>query len=486
MDTAQRILNPEVLTAHGNVRGRQDMVRILEAGLRAADPYNNTRALFQRDGDWLTVGHPDFYLPGEPNPAPETIDLRKVDRIYVVGAGKGIQRAAKAVEDALGERLTGGHVIDKHGGPLILERIGVTFGAHPVPDEGCVLGCQRILELIRGLSERDLVITVVGNGVSALLTLPVPGVSLEDVRQTTHLMQIQRGASTGDLNPVRNHLDQMKGGRISRYLQPARAIHILAWGGQSYPDVLERNVWLHTLPEGSTFAQAVAMLKKHDAWDEVPASVRDFLLRADPAWATVKKDEFLRMRARIFGTMPPHLGMHPTAKRVAAELGYRAVVLYNNSHFEAAPAGVMAAAIALQCAQQGEPFAPPCVLIGGGEMLVTVGRDGGMGGRNQEWALSAARRIAGQPRIVMASVDSDGTDGPGHQFAAGYDDVPVLDGGIVDGYTLAEAKAAGYDVEAELRRHNTSPILYRLGCGVVATHNISMNDLTVILVTDQD
>jgi glycerate 2-kinase len=484
MDITQRILNVEALTSHGNVRGRQAMAQILEAGLRAADPYNNMRALMRLEENRLIFGHPDFFVPGDPTQGDEIIDLDEVDRILVFGAGKGIQRVARAVEDVLGDRLTGGHVIDKHGGPLILERIGVTFGAHPVPDEGCVRGCERILEMAHGLTERDLVITMTANGVSSLLTLPAPGVSLEDVRQMTHLMQIQRGAPTGDLNPVRSHLDQMKGGRLSRHIQPARAIHIAAWICQPWERLMHRNGFLHNLPEETTFEMAVANLKKWNAWDDVAPSVREFLLRADPAQETVRADEFQRMRSRVFCTMPTHLGMLPTARWKAEELGFQAHILYDNSSFEAAPGGLMGAAIAATIEAKGEPLQPPCALFGGGEMIVTVGQENGMGGRNQEWALSAARRIAGSERIVMASVDSDGTDGPGHQFNAEYGDVPVLDGGIVDGYTLGDARAQGWDVDAELRRHNTSPILHSLGCGVIASHNISMNDLTVILVLD--
>jgi glycerate 2-kinase len=480
-DYVQRILNTEELLSHGNVAGRKAMVEILEAGLRAANPYTNSQALMRREGNKLIFGGRDFIIPGDPNQGDEVVDLDEVDRILVVGAGKGIQYAAKAIEDILGDRLTGGHVIDKHGTPLILERIGVTFGAHPVPDEGCVEGCRRILETLHGLTERDLVITVVGNGVSALLTLPSEGVTLEDVRQMTHLMQIVRGAPTGDLNNIRDNLDQLKGGRITRFIQPARSIHIVAWTG-TWESVVLKNGFLHTLPNAVRYEQAVTSLKKWDAWDEVAASVREHLTKADPALATVRPEEYLQWRFRVFGTMPNHLGMLPVAQRKARELGYQAHILYNNSHFEAAPGGVMAAAIANQIEQAGEPFQPPVVLLGGGEMLVTVGKENGMGGRNQEFALSAARRIVGSKRIVIGSVDSDGTDGPGHQFNKDHLDVPELGGAIVDGGTLAAAQAAGFNLEAELKRHNTSPLLHAVGGGVVISRNISMNDLSVILV----
>lgn len=482
MDSAQRITNVDQLVSHGNVEGRKDMVEILEAGLRASDPYNMTSALMHLEGDILTFDHPDFYTRGDPNQEPEVVDLSQVDRLIVVGAGKGIQRVAKAVEEVLGDRITAGCVIDKHGGPMILEHIEVIYGAHPVPDEGCVKGCERIVELISNLTERDLVITMAGNGVSSLLTLPVEGVTLDEVRQVTHVMQIERGAHTGKLNPIRNHLDQLKGGRITRLLQPARSVHICAWGVHDYDYLMDHNVFLHTLTGGSTFETAVANLHEHDAWDAVAPSVRARLSKADPAEETVKRAEFESWNTRAFMVNPPSHDHVTVAMQKAEELGYTAKRLYHNSSFEAGQAGLFCSAMANYIEANDEPFEAPVALFGGGEMLVTVGESDGMGGRNQEWTLATVERIAGSKRIVMASVDTDGTDGPGHQFADHDHDVPVLNGGLVDGYSADEMVAAGFDILRELKNHNTSPILYRTGSGVEATHNVSMNDLTVVLV----
>jgi glycerate 2-kinase len=478
----KRILNAETLTGHGNVAGRKAIVEILEAGLQAADPYNHIVQMVRRDGPWLTVGGSDFVLPDDPRTDEEHIDLDEVDRVLVFGIGKGIQRAVKGLEDILGDRLSGGHVIDKVGCEITLERLPVTLGAHPVPDEGCVEGCRRILELTRDLTARDLVFTVIGNGVSSLLTLPSEGLALDHVREVTRLLQIEMGAPTNELNQVRNHLDQLKGARIARHIQPARAIHILTGGTLDYGSVMDRNIWQHTMPERSTFADAVDVLKRWNAWDAVASSIREHLLRADPAEETVKRQEYDGYRFRVFEAMPPHLGMIPAARQAAGLLGYPAHVLYRYSHFEAAPAAAMAGSIALNMEEWGEPFEPPCVLLASHELLVTVGQGGGMGGRNQEWALAAARRIAGSHNIVMGSIDSDGNDGPGHQFVRGYDEVPVLAGGVVDGETWQQARQAGLDPEAGLRRHNTSPVLWAVDSGIQTTFSISVGDLTAILV----
>jgi glycerate 2-kinase len=477
-----RILNAERLASHGNRSGRSDILKILEAGLEAADPYNSARKLLKVEGRRLIVGNADFEPRGSPRSGAEIFDLDKVGKILVVGAGKGVHRVAKAIEDVLGDRLAGGQIIVKHGDEANLERVGVTYGGHPVPDEGCVQGCMRILELCRGLRPEDLVFTIAANGISSLLTLPAPGITLEEVRQATYLMQIERGVPTQELNAVRNHLDQLKGGLITRYLQPASAIHLLAYDPLDYRSLLYDNFWMHTLPDFSTFADGVAMLKKWDVWNAVPESIRRHLLRADSAYETVKAEEFVQSRFRIFGLMPRRLGIIPTAQRRAAELGYVPHTLCSRLQAEASQAGLVVADIAKSIETLGVPFTPPCVMVTGGELLVTVGRETGIGGRNQEYALSAALRIAGSRNITMAAVDTDGTDGPGGQFVADGGLIPTLAGGIVDGQTVAEAAAAGVDLFAALSRHDSTPALWQLDCGILATHNVSVGDLAVTLI----
>ena len=477
-----RIQNASLLMSHGDLQARKALLEILEAGLEASDPYHNTRRLVRREGDRLIIGCRDFEPEGDPSAGDEVIGLETVGRIYVVGAGKGIQRVAKALEDILGDRLTGGHVIDKKGQPLCCERIGVTFGGHPVPDMDCVRGCQRIVEIIDQLQPDDLIFTLVANGVSSLLTLPVPEVTLEDVREVTYLMQIKRGAFTGHLNPVRNHLDQLKGGKIARRIGRVKAIHILAWPPFTYQVLMTQNIWLHTLPGCSTFETAIEMLKRYDAWDEAPEAVRAFLLKADPAQETVKADEYETFNYRIFGVMPYHMSGLSAAQAKAQELGFKAHMLARLMHAEAREAGRVMAWIARNIEQYGEPFEPPCVLLSGGELLVTVGDEKGIGGRNQEFVLSAALDIAGSENILVGSVDTDGTDGPGTQFWRGDELLPCLAGGIADGSTVARAEELGIDLFDVLKRHDTTPALWKLGDGIVAQHNISLNDIRVVMV----
>lgn len=484
-----RILNREALLSAGNVPGRKAVLEILEAGLQASDPYGNVSKLIRKEKGMLVVGNKDFEPTGSPKSGDAEFDLSQVGKIYVFGAGKGVQRVAKAIEDILGDRLTGGHVIDKKGHPVILKRIGVTLGGHPAPDEDCVRGAKRILKMARGLSERDLVFTCVGNGVSSLLTLPAPGIHIDDLRTTTRVAQIEHGMPTKNLSPVRNHLDLMKGGRITGYIHPARMIHILTIDAGDYEQLMHENFWLHTLPDCTTFKEAIDSLKHWDAWEEVPAAVRQHLQEADPGFETLKAKDFDEMSFRIFGVMP---GARQSGKLVpsmkkAEELGYKPMMLANElMGVEACQAGIYMASIANAAEQTGQPLEPPCALFSSGEMVVTVGKEKGMGGRNQEFALSAALRIDGSKNIVIGSVDTDGTDGPGDQFAEDSGRIPCLAGGIVDGETVAASKTAGFDIAEEMKRHNTTPVLWRLNSGVAATPNISLLDLTVALIMGRD
>jgi glycerate-2-kinase len=433
-------------------------------------------------GQALVVGGAEFEPEGSPIKGEQSYDLNRLGRIYVVGAGKGIQRAALALEDALGEHLTGGHVIDKRGSRKVLRRIGVTFGAHPIPDEECVRGCQCILELTSDLAPNDLVFTVGASGFSSLLTLPVPGITLEDVQRTVHVMQIQLGCPTSDLSPIRNHLDLLKGGGLAARIHPAQAIHIMAKPPGVYSDLIYANTWFHTLPDRSTFEDAIANIRKWEAWDAMPTAVRAFLERADPRYETLKPDQYQQLRYRIYGVLPGKPGDWPSSRARAEALGFRAITLAKDLTMEANQAGAFVGALARAVEREGTPFEPPVALFTSGELLVTVGRACGIGGRNQEYALAAALQIEGSPGIVIGAVDTDGTDGPGGQYAGGVQELPAVAGGLVDGYTVCLARERGLDVREALRRHDTTQLLMTLNSAIMASQNTGLQDLGVVLV----
>ncbi|MDR1028880.1 MAG: DUF4147 domain-containing protein [Clostridiales Family XIII bacterium] len=486
-----RIQNADRLTSHGNRKGREDLIEILEAGLGAADPYNNVRSMLELKGDILKVGNPLFEADGDPQSGVESIDLRNYDRIFAVGAGKGVQRVAKAIEDVLGDKLTGGAVISKHGDLPVLTKITNTYGGHPTPDRGCVDGAKKIMDLSRDITERDLVFTIIMNGGSSLLTLPFEGITVEDVKQLTYLVQIKYGIHTTYLNYIRNHIDQLKGGRIARAFSPAKMIHLFGTDAnrhdtspikQDYNYIMRHNVWLHNLPDGSTFADAQKVLETNALLDECPRSIRDAIYEADAEKETVKYDEYIRTDFRFFGIMPENAWL-TSAYEKAQSLGYRPFILTRLLNADPQQAANVIMAIASNIADRNEPFASPAALITGGEMLVPVNAATGIGGTNQEFCLTAATRIAGSDRIVCASVDTDGTDGPGGFRRGGVPE--CLGGGIVDGSSARRAEAKGIDIPFHLKNHDTTLPLWEMGDGIVMKQNISVCDLSVTLITEQ-
>lgn len=483
-----RILNKEMLLESGFQQGREKVLNIMEAGLSAADPYENAKQLLRREKNMLYIGNKNFEADNDPDSGIEEVDLNVIGNIYVVGAGKGVQRVALALEEVLGDHLTDGAVTAKYGDDLLLKRVRVTYGAHPVPDEGCVEGSKKIYELAEKVTDRDLVFTIIANGGSSLLTLPEDGISLDDVKKLTYMMQIEKGATTVDLNVIRNHIDKLKGGRLARLFEKAKQIHIVVTDANhhviqadrhDYFGLLRENVWLHNLPENTTFAQAIEILHKYDAWEQCPESIRAFLEQADESKETVKYEEFIKTKFRVFGVMPDSSHFLPAACKAAEKMGIKPVILSQTIHAEAQQCAKILSSIARNIEEYEQPLKKPVVLLSSGEMLVTVKDNVGVGGRNQEFVLACAKEIRGT-HIVIASADSDGTDGPG---GLELQDAPkCLGGGIVDGDTYDLAVEKGVDIEKSLSSHGTSEALWKLGCGLSMSQNISLNDLTVILV----
>ena len=488
-----RILNKEQLINHGNSEGRKIVAELLDAGLDSINPYFRVKEFLSIEGDFLHIHNAGFEMKGDPHSGGITLSLKDYDNIYVIGAAKGVQQAGKSFEEVLGDRLTGGHLIAKHGEKIICEKIDVTLAGHPVPDEDCVNGCKAIEKIIETLTARDLVFTITGSGVGSLMTYPAGDISIQDVSDFTYLMQIEKGVQTSDLNPIRTHIDRFKGGRISRalYKTGATVIHVTTADPSkkdtpverfSYFEFLSKNTFLPTLATGSTYQDCIDIIQKHDAWEKTPNSIKKHLLAGTRETENVTIEEFESFNQRFFGLIYKDATIYPAVKAKAKELGYTCLCLSEYTCAEAKDTGSVDSSIALNVERMNEPFTAPIVLMSSGENVVTVGKEKGIGGRNQEYCIQSALKIAGSKKIVIGAVDTDGTDGPGGLNVEG---VPkCLAGAIVDGYTVAEGKEKGVELSSALKTHNTSLPLWDLGCGVHAQENVSALDLRIILIME--
>ena len=459
------IENTAELLSHGNVDGRRIVLEILEAGLRAPDPYENTRKLVRVSNGKLIVGHPDFSQP--PGQEPLEFKLSQAKNIYVVGGGKAVQREAKALEDALGDLITEGHIIAKKGDSIQLERIGVTLAAHPVPDEDGMEGARKIIEIEQKATEGDVVFWCNSGGGTSLQALPVPGITLEDLQEVYRVLYFGCGANMPAANAVRNQLTLLRS-KHPRYVRGATLVQILT--AETPP-----NLRVHTFQRPThvdAYPRAIEVLKGYGCWERVPESVRAFLSKADPRYGPLTPEELRQRPLYHYRVMGPEY-MLDAAKAKAEEMGLTATIVVSSlSDVEAQPVAETFAYMAQEVEALGRPISPPCVLICGGELVVAVGDEKGVGGRSQEFVLAAAPRIAESQNVVIASADSDGTDGPTNAA-----------GGIVDGYTMGRAGGIGIDVFEELRRHNSNGALGKLGdtilTGVLGTN---VQDLRIVYV----
>jgi glycerate 2-kinase len=481
------ISNAEELTSHGDREHRARALDILEAGLSAADPYVNTRKLIRlEDGRLLVGGCPQMDVSGYGD---EGINLAEVQHIYVVGAGKAVQRQAQALEDLLGDRLTAGAITIKRGEPCSLRRIEVTEGAHPVPDEGSVAGTRKIVEIARKATEKDLVFTVFSDGASSLSPLPAPGITLDDLR-TLYRLAIKYGSQNIIIRPM-GYFSQVSRGRLTRLIHPARTINLIMQVGlfPRWHGVLPtESSFVPSWPSGGRRMQEDARdMRSQPWWGELPDSMRAVFERLDADYEAPDLDEFRAMRFSFWQPIDLYQ-MLEGARAKAEELGFRGVILSSHLAASSEAAATVLAHIAHECERYGRPFQPPVALITGGHLDVALGDAAGVGGRNQEFALLWARtlgqgRLASR-RVVVAAMDSDGTDGPGIQQAGGQGEPLCMAGGIVDGYTAEEAAGIGLDVDAELANHNSTAALMRLKSAIhTGNTGTCLGDLRVTLVS---
>ncbi len=489
------IKNWDQLTSHGNRPGREIALSILEAGLQAADPYQNTQRLVRIEGHWLLVGgHPEMDVSGFGD---EVIDLRQVRHIYVIGAGKAVQRQAKALEDTLGDRLTAGAITAKKGEGSYLERIQVTEGAHPVPDEDSIAGARRIAEIARSAGEHDLVFSIFSDGASSLFPLPAPGYTLDDLR-SLYKLAIKWGNQEVIVR-VNVHFSQVNAGRIMTLIHPARSVNLIMctvgyqrWRGQLHTG----SSFVPSWPPGTkSLEQSVAELQMEPWWNEIPPKMKAALERRDPSCRIPDLEQFRQMRLSYWQPVDSQQ-MLLAAKGKAEELGVKGAILGLWSLANGHEVAHLLSGMARQVALHGTPFEPPVALLSTGELSVPVGTTTGIGGRNQEFVLETAQRLGAVPgwalenglgvgrEMVIASVDSDGTDGPGTQF---NHDAPegfrCMAGGIAGGETLDRARGLGIDLAVELRNHNSSLPLWRLEDGIYTGNTgTCVGDLRVILI----
>ena len=390
-------------------------------------------------------------------------------RVVVVGAGKASAPMAAAVEDVLGARLPiEGSVTVRYGHAAPTRHVRIREASHPVPDAAGVEATRAMVDLLRDADADDLVVCVISGGGSALLTLPAEGISLEDMQRTTDAL-LRCGATINEINVVRKHLDTVKGGGLARLAAPAPVVTLVLSDVVGNP--LDAIASGPTVADTSTWSDAAAVFDRYDLWSLVPSPVAG-RLRAGAAGDlpdTPKSGDplFERTQAVVVGS---NLLACQAAAAAASELGFETLVLTTYVEGEAREVGRVLAGVLREVDASGHPLGRPCCVIAGGETTVTI-RGGGRGGRNQELALSAAFSLRGVRDVLLASIGTDGSDGP--TDAAGA---------YVDGTTLDRAEALGLEAARLLADNDSYTFFDRLGDLVrTGPTNTNVNDLYVLL-----
>jgi len=448
------IKNKEELLSHGNIKGREIALDVIENAIKAVDAYEATKKIVRKEDDELIVRDVAY-------------DLSKIGDIYVVGGGKATFSIAKALDEILGEKIKQGIIIVKKGEKRRLEHIEVIEAEHPLPDEAGLKGAKKIIDIAEKAKERDLVFCAITGGASALMPLPAENISLEDKRKVTELL-LKCGATIDEINTVRKHISAIKGGRLAKRIYPAEIINLIVI------DEIAGRPWGPTVPDTTTFEDAVNVLKKYRLWTKISDTVREHLKRGmgDPSLETPKPEDFKTLKVHNV-VLADNEMMCEAAKRRAEELGFKPLVLTTRLEGESREAGIILASIAKEIEEKNRPIKPPCVLILGGETTVTITGQSGKGGPSQELVLGASLKIAGSKRIVVASIDTDGTDGP-----------TKIAGGVVDGYTLKRAAEKGVDVFKSLMNHNSYNVLMKLQDAIfTGPTGTNVMDLDVVVIT---
>ena len=402
-------------------------LEILEAALAAIDPAALIADQLAVVEDTLHIGRLSIPLAGR--------------KVWILSIGKASVPMACAVESLLSpERIAGGVAVTRrgYGGPT--ERIRVIEAGHPLPEGSD--GADAVLEIARQVGPNDLVLCLLSGGGSALLASPPSGISLSELASTTALL-LHSGVTIDEMNTVRRHVSQLQGGQLMALLHPATVVTLIL--SDVIGDRLESIASGPTVPDPTSFTDAVAVLERVSLLDRIPQSVRSHLMSgmASVVPETPKPGD------RIFETAHSLLlGNNSTAVRAMATaaqaLGFDAGIHPTPLIGEARDIGCE---LADQARQLADSASVKWALIAGGETTVTV-RGDGLGGRNQELALAAALQLEGIAGLSLAALATDGTDGP--TDAAGA---------LIDGDTAALACQRGTDPVAALARNDSHAIL---------------------------
>lgn len=418
---------------------RKEALEIFQTGIDAADPYQAVK-------NCLTVAENHFEIALDLNDNTKKRQGRW-SKIHVIAIGKAACRMAQAAKEVIPAHRVAGNIIaiTNYDNVADLKNIEILGAGHPVPDSAGQQAAKRIVEQLKNTKADELVLILISGGGSALLPYPAAGISLKDKQTTTDLL-LASGANINQINCVRKHLSQIKGGYLAKLAAPAD-LHSLILS-DVIGDDLSAIASGPTVPDSTTFKEAISILKNKAIWGKIPLSVKDLLKKGEQGEVkeTPKPDApfFNKSSATLIGSNNISL---KSIVKTAKNLGYETDIFSQSVCGEARD---IAEQLALYAKQVENSLNHATAILAGGETTVSL-TGTGSGGRNQEMALAFA--IAAEKHQLKASWTflSGGTDGrDGPTDAAG---------GLVDTNTLDRLRQNKIDPGNSLKNNDSYPAL---------------------------
>lgn len=455
-----RIKNMAQLIENGETpldrKARAFALKSLENAVNAADPKKIMKSKISLKDSVLRV---DCY----------SFELKNFKNIYVIGGGKASGSMAEALEEIVGKHITFGLVNVPRGSKHKTSIVKVHEASHPVPDEAGVEGTIRMMEIAEKADKEDLIICLISGGGSSLTPLPRGEITIADKRKITEEL-LKCGANINEINTIRKHISEFKGGWLAKKAFPATVLNLIL--SDVLGDPLDFIASGPTVPDSTTFSDAIKVLKKYGLWEKAPESVRKVLLEGERGLIPETPKAHDEAFKKVFNVV---IGNNRYSSMAACEdlksKGLNTILLTALLEGEAKYAGTMLASVAREVTTSGNPVKKPASVVAGGETTVTVlGK--GLGGRNQELTLAAALKLRDLDGAVVASISTDGVDGP--TDAAGA---------LADGKTLAKAEKMRLEAEEYLAENDSYNFFSKIGDLIfTGPTGTNVNDISVIVV----
>jgi glycerate-2-kinase len=373
------------------------------------------------------------------------------------------------LEQILGKRITKGLVNVPHDSRSKIGIIQLHGANHPVPDQAGVEGTRQMLRIAEDAEENDLIICLISGGGSSLMPLPRDNVSLEDKKEITNSL-LRSGAAINEINTVRKHISDFKGGWLAKKAYPATILNLIL--SDVVGDPLDFIASGPTVPDSTTFGDATKVLQKYNLWEKAPASVRKIFSDGKKGLIPETPKAGDRVFKKVTNIV---IGNNRHSSLAACEnlrsSGLNTLLLTATLEGEARQVGIVLASTVREVLASGNPVRRPTGIVAGGETTVIV-TGKGKGGRNQEIPLAAASRLKDMDGVVIASLSTDGVDGP--TDAAGA---------IVDGKTIERAMKIGMYADSFLSDNDSYHFFSKLGDLIfTGPTGTNVNDISVVAV----